>query len=436
MKRLEPPRTRSSGTNLRASAFALTLAIAFALAVAAAPAAQGQVFTVLYNFTGNGSNGAPYFPYAGLAITTGGNLYGTTMRGGTYEDGTAFRLKRAGSGWLLNVLYSFQGGSDGANPVAGVTIGPGGVLYGTTEAGGDQACGVGGGCGTVYSLRPLAQAVANAESPWIETVLYRFQGGTDGAVPKYGSLVFDSASNFYGTTFYGGVPGCGGAGCGTVYELSPTGNSWTESVLYSFNPKTDGSQPFGGIIRDQYNDLYGVTSVGYETFFTLQPGGNNDWYYYNVQQFTSSVGCSVDTSLLLDPNTFNFYGVAQGCGPSGSGAGGTVFNWFYGFNPAVYNFGFTRTPVSVPEGPLIEDAAGSNFYGVSFNGGAYQQGSVYQLSDVRGRWVYTELYDFTGGSDGAGPVGNLVMDANGNLYGVTTGGGSESGGVIFEITPN
>ncbi len=63
------------------------------------------------------------------------------------------------------------------NPVAGVTIGPGGVLYGTTEAGGDQSCGFGGGCGTVYSLRPLAQAVANAESPWIETVLYRFQGG-------------------------------------------------------------------------------------------------------------------------------------------------------------------------------------------------------------------------------------------------------------------
>jgi uncharacterized repeat protein (TIGR03803 family) len=395
--------------------------------------AQAQTFTVLYNFTGNGSNGAPYFPYAGLAITAGGNLYGTTLRGGTYGDGTVFRLKRAGSGWLLNVLYNFQGGSDGASPVAGVTIGPGGVLYGTTEAGGDPSCGIGGGCGTVYSLRPLPQAVANAEAPWTETVLYRFQGGTDGAVPKYGSLVFDSAGNFYGTTQYGGVQGCGSSGCGTVYELSPTGNAWTESVLHRFNPNTDGSRPFGGIIRDQYNDLYGVTSVGLETFFTLQPNGDNTWDYYNVQQFTSDVGCSVDTSLLLDPNTFNFYGVAQGCGPSGSGAGGTVFNWFYGFNPPVYNFGLSRAPVTAPEGPIIEDAAG-NFYGVSFNGGANQQGSVYKLSYVRG-WVYTELYDFTGGSDGAGPIGNLVMDANGNLYGVTTGGGSKSGGVIFEITP-
>jgi len=415
---------------LRASAAAL---IVMFLGFAAMPAAQAQTYQVLYNFTGNGSNGVPYFPYAGLAITAGGNLYGTTMRGGTYENGTAFRLKRAGSGWLLNVLYSFQGGSDGASPVSGVTIGPGGVLYGTTEAGGDPSCGIGGGCGTVYSLRPLAQAVANAESPWTETVLYRFQGGTDGAVPKYGSLVFDSAGNFFGTTLYGGVAGCGGAGCGTVYELLPTGNSWTESVLHSFNPNTDGSRPFGGIIRDQYNDLYGVTSVGNETFFTLQPNGNNGWTYYNVQQFTDTVGCDVDTSLLLDPSTFNFYGVAQGCGPSGSGAGGAVFNWNYGFNP-VYSFGFTRAPVTAPEGPLVEDAAG-NLYGLSFNGGAFQQGSVYEISDVHGRWVYTELYDFTGGSDGAGPVGNLVMDANGNLFGTASAGGAYGAGVIWEITP-
>src|SRR5208283_5322283 len=139
----EQHRIQILGIALRASAFALALAIVFAFTVAAVPAAQAQTFAVLYNFNGNGSNGAAYFPYAGLAITAGGTLYGTTMRGGTYEDGTAFRLKRAGSGWLLNVLYSFQGGSDGANPVAGVTIGPGGVLYGTTEAGGNQSCGVG-----------------------------------------------------------------------------------------------------------------------------------------------------------------------------------------------------------------------------------------------------------------------------------------------------
>src|SRR6516165_8102325 len=94
-----------------------TAILLIALIGFAGAAAEAQTFTVLHNFTGNGSNGAPYFPYAGLAVTAGGNLYGTTLRGGTYGDGTAFRLKRAGSGWLLNVLYSFQGGSDGASPV-------------------------------------------------------------------------------------------------------------------------------------------------------------------------------------------------------------------------------------------------------------------------------------------------------------------------------
>ena len=107
----------------RTGTVVLVLAVMFATTVIAIPAAQAQTYQVLFNFTGNGSNGAHYFPYAGLAITAGGNLYGTTMRGGTYEDGTAFQLKRAGSGWLLNVLHNFQGGSDGTNPVSGITIG-------------------------------------------------------------------------------------------------------------------------------------------------------------------------------------------------------------------------------------------------------------------------------------------------------------------------
>ena len=136
--------------------------------------------------------------------------------------------------------------------------------------------------------------------------------------------------------------------------------------------------------------------------------------------------------MLLDPSDFNFYGVAQGCGPDGSTAG-TIFDWFYGFTQ-VYNFGTSRGGVSAPEGPLIEDSA-TDLYGVSFNGGAYQQGNVYKMAYVHGNYVYTDLYDFTGGSDGAGPAGNLVMDASGNLYGVTSGGGSHSGGVVFEITP-
>ncbi|MGC2112629.1 MAG: choice-of-anchor tandem repeat GloVer-containing protein [Candidatus Korobacteraceae bacterium] len=398
---------------------------------------QAQTFTVLYHFTGNGSNGAPFQPYNGLALSPGGNLYGTTLKGGTYENGTAFELKHAGSAWLLNLLYNFQGGTDGASPIAGLAIASNGALYGTTPTGGGLPCGLAGGCGTVYSLRPPARAVASAQTPWTETVLYRFQGGTDGAAPQFGRLDIDSDGNLYGTTQYGGdVQDCGSAGCGTVYELLPLpGGGWLESVLHRFDgSNSEGSQPLGGIIHDQYNDLYGVTSAGKETFFDLQPGGGGYWTFYQVDQFTSNIGCDIDTSLLLDPNTFNFYGVAQGCGPSGSGAGGAVFVWFYGFDPG-YNFGLTREPTTAPEGPLIEDSAG-NLYGVSFNGGAHGQGAVYKLTPTRDGFSYSSLHDFTGGTDGAGPVGNLVMDADGNLYGVASGGGSQFAGVIFEITGN
>ncbi len=426
--------TRSEQWRFSAGSFAFTITVLvgmFVLTMFAIPAAQAQTFSVLYNFTGNGLNGAPFLPYNGLTITTGGNLYGTTLKGGSYGNGTVFELKRVGGDWALNLLYQFQGGTDGAGPVAGITIGPSGVLYGTTETGGDLSCS--GGCGVVYRLQPSVHAVASAEAPWTETVLYRFQGAPDGAIPQYGNVAFDTAGNLYGTTEYGGANQECEFGCGTVYEVSPSGGGWTESILHSFNPNDDGSQPLGGIILDQDNDLYGVTSVGNETFFTLQPDGPGYWDYYDVQQFPNTIGCDIYTSLLFDPSTFNFYGVAQGCGPSGSGAGGVVFDWFYEFFPS-YNFGFSRGITSAPEGPLIQDSAG-NFYGVSFNGGANQQGSVYELTQLsNGNWTYTDLHDFSG-SDGAGPVGNLVMDANGNLYGVTSGGGSNQGGVIFEITP-
>ncbi len=392
--------------------------------------AQAQTFSVVYNFAGNGSNGAPYQPYNGLAITPGGILYGTTLKGGTYEDGTAFQLKRAGAGWLLNVLYSFQGGTDGASPVAGVSIGPGGVLYGATPAGGDPGCGLAGGCGTVYSLRPPAHSTGSTVTPWTETVLYRFPGGADGSVPKYGAVAFDGNGNLYGTTQYGGNV-CGSPGCGTVYQLSPSGGGWTESVLHSFSPREEGSQPMGGVVViDQYSYVIGTTSVGNETLFLLD--GTSGWEYSPLYEFTGPSGCQIDTTVLID-STLEMYGVAQGCGPSGGNAGGLAFEWLYGFN-LIHDFGTTRGQVSAPEGPLIEDAAG-NLYGVSFNGGTHQQGAVYKLGAVPNAWSYTELYDFTGGADGAGPVGNLVMDASGNLYGVTTAGGSQGGGVIFEITP-
>ena len=158
------------------AATTIALATGLILSLTLMSTAQAQTFNVLFNFSGNGSNGAAFSPYNGLTMTPGGNLYGTTLKGGTYEKGTVYELRHMGSGWVLNLLYQFQGGTDGADPVSGVTIGPSGVLYGTTEIGGDQSCGVAGGCGTVYSLRPPAHASPSASAPWSEAVIYAFHG--------------------------------------------------------------------------------------------------------------------------------------------------------------------------------------------------------------------------------------------------------------------
>jgi len=216
----------------------------FALAAIVAPSAQAQAFTLLHTFTGpDGSE-----PAAGLAMDRAGRLYGTTVYGGSSPGlGTVFQLSRKGSGWVLNRIYNFNGNStnDGGRPFAGLTIGPDGSFYGTTYEGGGGCSLTNRGCGTVYNLKPPASACKSALCPWAETVIYRFVGGSDGAQPGYGNLVFDQAGNIYGTTSSGGVSG------GTVFELTPSNGGWTESVLHSFTGGSDGAIPWGGLVLDK-----------------------------------------------------------------------------------------------------------------------------------------------------------------------------------------
>src|SRR5262249_11921237 len=143
-------------------------------------------------------------------------------------------------------LYAFSGGTDGAFP-SRMTFGPDGNLYGTTEVGG-QGCDstdsgeFNPGCGVVYRLRPASTPCHAALCPWVETVLYAFQGiDGDGSHPLSG-LVFDRLGNMYGTTSHGGGGTCSG-GCGTVFKLTPTANGWTETVIYRFTGGSDGAQP-------------------------------------------------------------------------------------------------------------------------------------------------------------------------------------------------
>jgi uncharacterized repeat protein (TIGR03803 family) len=218
---------------------------------------------VLYSFGGlPAADGG--IPYAGVVRDTKGNLYGTTDYSGPlgFECvngcGTVFEIAKAGG---ETVLYGFLGEPDGGHPFAGVIFDANGNLYGTTYTGGSANCHVNddGGCGTVFELTPSA-------SGWTETVLYRFTGGTDGANPGPGSLIFDEKGNLYGTTLYGGDASCAGgatrnmAGCGTVFKLTPSAGGWTETVLHRFSGGSDGEDPVGLVLNG--GTLYGTTFYG------------------------------------------------------------------------------------------------------------------------------------------------------------------------------
>jgi uncharacterized repeat protein (TIGR03803 family) len=420
---------------LRGSSF--VLALVFALAMVAAQSAQAQTLTVLHSFSGLGDGD---YPYAGLSIDRGGNLYGTAFYGGPGMGcylgcGTAFRLAQKNSGWLFSQLYGFRGGLDGGNPYARVIVGPDGSLYGTTFGGGGGSCE--GGCGTVFNLRPPQHATANALGNWTETVLYRFTGGADGGQPAGADLTFDAAGNIYGTTSGGGTGDCQG-GCGTVYKLTQSGGVWTESVLHNFVTEDgDGLRPWGGVIFDQSGNLYGTTNNGgarlsYGTVFELTPSGSG-WTETILYKFQDTTDGQYPYSGLIFDQAGNLYGTTC-CG--GSDGGGTVFeltrssDWAFSL---IYSF-----TGSGPYAGLSMDAA-DNLYGTTNEGGAYNFGAVFKLTPSQGGWTYTSLHDFCSGgypcSDGAFPMSNVVFDSQGNLYGTTSEGGTYNGGTAWEITP-
>jgi uncharacterized repeat protein (TIGR03803 family) len=394
--------------------------------------AQAQTITILHSFSGGEDESSP----TGLTMDSGGNLYGVTT---PYEAGTVFQVKRTGSGWRFTTLYRFAGGADGAQPSSRVTIGPDGGLYGTTAFGGGyQNCDHGREtCGTVYKLSPPPRACATVLCPWTETILYRFTGRADGASPA-GALVFDRAGNIYGTAGAGGNLVTCGDGCGVVFKLTPSNGSWTESVLYNFTGVPDGMEPTSGVIFDNSGNLYGTTFLGgieggfwgvygNGTVFELSPS-ESGWTEKILCQFQGGCeGANPQGGLIID-SAGNLFGTtfqtptAFMLTPSGG-------NWNYSLLRAFSYSG------DGPEDSLFRDAAG-NLYGTTSSDGAYYYGTVFELTPSGGGWTYTDLHDFSGApDDGAQPGGNVIRDANGNLYGTTTRGGANDLGVVFEITP-
>jgi uncharacterized repeat protein (TIGR03803 family) len=194
---------------------------------------------------------------------------------------TLFVATRPAQAQTGTVLYNFAGNPDGADPLSGLTFDGAGNLYGTTEQGGAH------GAGAVFELSP------NGGGGWNETVLYSFTGGADGRIPN-GPVIFDSAGNLYGTAEYGGV-----YGYGVVFDLSPRGGRWTETVLYSFAGGADGGYPVSGLIFDPAGNLYGTSGRG---VFELSPSGGG-W----KEQLIYAVG-SIYGGLTMDV-AGNIFGV-------------------------------------------------------------------------------------------------------------------------------
>ncbi len=277
-----------------------------------------------------------------------------------------------------------------------------------------------------------------------ERVLHSFNS-RDGAFP-YGSLIFDSSGNLYGTTMDEGV-----YDSGDVFELSPTEAAiWTETILYSFDYgiDNDGSAPNAGVIFDAAGNLYGTTVAGGAyyggTVFELSPTADGNWTETILYSFMNNGldGQDPESSLTLDA-AGNLYGTTYRGGTGGCSYGcGTVFE----VSP-VAGGGWTETVLhtfgtsgskdgQAPYGSLIFDALG-NLYGTTSSGGAHGCGTVFELSPTAGgKWTETVLHSFDGPSkDGAYPFAGLIFDNAGNLYGTTNGGGAHDFGTVFELTP-
>jgi uncharacterized repeat protein (TIGR03803 family) len=393
--------------------------------------AMAQTYTVLHNFTG-GNDGS--HPDAGVTLQGTSNLFG-----GADRD-TIYRVRAMGAGWTFTPIFLFNE-TNGLFPAGRVTFGPGGALYGATGGGGLDECIDGGSCGLIYSMRPPSSFCRSVLCPWTETILYQFdpQHRIDGYYPN-GNLVFDAAGNIYGTTGYGGL-----FGYGTVFELSPSQGSWTETILHHFGQQGDGTVPLGPLIVDAAAGIIiGTTQAGGTgtgcfnqtcgVIFELTRSGSG-WTETILHNFSRATDGGEAGGGLISDAAGNLFGVTVEGGPNN---GGTVYELVKTSGGYTFQVLYSNTQITGSiglEGQLAMDSAG-NLYGAGSQSTGH--GMVFKLTPTGGGWTFTNLHSFTG-TDGSGPFDGPTLDAAGNLYGTTYYGGngpcSGGCGVLYQIAP-
>jgi uncharacterized repeat protein (TIGR03803 family) len=331
------------------------------------------------------------------------------IAGGMFVATFGAAVLAAHAGAAEKTLYTFTNGADGAYPFAGLTLDADGNLYGAASSGGA------GGQGTIFRIAPDGTFA----------VLYSFAGGNDGASPLAAPIV-DSHGNLYGVTENGG----GSCNCGTVYKLSRKGK---DTVLHAFTGEPDGFDAFAPLTMDKHKNLYGTTLDGgtfYGTVFEVTAKGSESILY------TFGGGNDGDSPYpgVVPEKHGNLLGSSSFGGTHGFG---TVFQLAPGGTKTVlYDFAGSSDAASPSSTPL-RDAHGNIFGLAKFGGGSCNCGAVYELNRKGNEKL---IHSFAGGSDGFSPGYGLTTDASGNLYGVTTEGGTTncSGygcGTVFEVTP-
>jgi uncharacterized repeat protein (TIGR03803 family) len=376
-------------------------------------------FKVIHDFTGQGDGTNPN----GLVINAAGNLFGPAGY-------TVYKLSQAGSGWVLSSLYTFTEDNYRDYPRE-IVIGQSGVLYGAAwgELGGCYS----GNCGFIFGLRPAPTACRSISCYWTENLVYRFTEMTDDGH----SLVADATGNLYGVSTDGGAQQHG-----VFFQLTPSIEGWIETILYSFSGDTDGGGPTTLFLGKDGN-LYGLAGTGGAygggVVFQLTPSANG-WTETVLYNLPNEMFGTNPHSLLQD-RAGNLFGEYWYTDPNGNY--GNVYGIVFMLSPSSGGWLYTelaRGSESYEQDYFVNlaiDAAG-NLYGTGYGvtGGCINpvfHGYVFELKRVGGGWSYTTPVYWDNTIFDAG--GALAMDAQGNLYGTTRSCGSHQYGTVWEFTP-
>jgi uncharacterized repeat protein (TIGR03803 family) len=347
----------------------------------------------------------------GVLTLANGKLYGLTSSGGTNNEGVLFEYDLdAGNLSPYTVKVQF-GGPIGARPLGSLTLAPNGKLYGQTQLGGANDM------GTLFEFDPDPLSIAPFQKK------FDFDG-VNGGVPEGNSLM-SSNGKLYGMTTNGGQ-----SNAGVLFEFDPTGGG-TYAKKFNFNGAT-GSNPKGTIMQADNGLFYGLTYAGgvydFGVLFEYDPADGPDGKFTKKIDLGGSINGAYPSGALLEASNGKFYGTTYNGGLSDLGV---LFEYDRHSEVFIKKIDFNNADGSTPTGGLIEHSNGK-FYGMTAWGGTADAGVLYEY--LSGSNTYTNKFSF-GGNNGENPQGRLTLAGNGNLYGLAQFGGANNRGVLFEFQP-